>query len=162
MVKLPFRLWNEVFRHANRGPAPVKNKSSRPMGIATLLKNGAPTVTVAFSTAFEITGNKVPQNTANTSASKIQLLKRKPLSRETIESSLFSLFKWSRRRKSKVTDKNRMMARKTAKNGPMLDCAKACTEETIPLRVRNVPKMLRKNVRITSETFHTFSIPRFS
>ena len=63
------------------------------MGIATLLKNGAPTVTVAFSTALEITGNSVPQNTANTSASRIQLLNRNPLSRETMESSLFSLFK---------------------------------------------------------------------
>ena len=55
-----------------------------------------------------------------------------------------------------------MMSRNTAKNGPMFDCAKACTEETIPLRVRNVPKMLKKNVRMTSTTFQTFSMPRFS
>ena len=61
-MKLPFRLWNDVLRHANKGPAPVSNKSSKPMGMATRLKNGAPTVTVVFSIAFEITGNRVPQN----------------------------------------------------------------------------------------------------
>lgn len=55
-----------------------------------------------------------------------------------------------------------MRARKTAKNGPIFDCANACTEETMPLRVRNVPKIQRKNVTITSTMFHTFSMPRFS
>ena len=44
----------------------------------------------------------------------------------------------------------------------MLDCAKACTELTTPLRVRKVPRMHSKNVEKTSQTFHTRSIPRFS
>src|SRR5271157_6642420 len=93
MVKLRFRLWNEVLRQARSGPAPVRNRRIRPIGTATLLKNGGPTVTVTFSTAFEITDKMVPQSTANTIASSTQLLNRNPLSREITESSLFSLFR---------------------------------------------------------------------
>jgi hypothetical protein len=39
---------------------------------------------------------------------------------------------------------------------------KACTDCTTPERVMNVPKMVRKNVMMTSVTFHTRSIPRRS
>src|SRR5579863_8227282 len=45
---------------------------------------------------------------------------------------------------------------------PMLDSAKACTEFTAPLRVKEVPRMQSMNVRKTSQTFHTRIIPRFS
>src|ERR1041385_5972275 len=45
---------------------------------------------------------------------------------------------------------------------PMDDCAKAWTELTMPLRVRNVPKMQRKKVVETRTTFHTFIMPFFS
>ena len=45
---------------------------------------------------------------------------------------------------------------------PMLDCAKAWTELTTPLRVINVPRMHSRNVLKTSQTFHTFIMPRFS
>jgi hypothetical protein len=38
----------------------------------------------------------------------------------------------------------------------------ACTLAMRPERVRNVPKIVRKNVRQMSVTFHTFSIPRRS
>ena len=38
----------------------------------------------------------------------------------------------------------------------------ACTDCTIPLRVMNVPKMVRKNVRITNVMFHTRSMLRRS
>src|SRR5204863_9003559 len=40
--------------------------------------------------------------------------------------------------------------------------ANACTELTTPERVRNVPKMHRKNVAETSTMFHTFIMPFFS
>ena len=36
------------------------------------------------------------------------------------------------------------------------------TEEMTPLLVRNVPKIVRENVRITSAMFHTFSMFFFS
>src|SRR5678815_1187445 len=39
---------------------------------------------------------------------------------------------------------------------------KACTDWTTPDRVRNVPKMVRKKVVMTSDMFHTRSIPRRS
>src|SRR6266478_10095492 len=45
---------------------------------------------------------------------------------------------------------------------PMLDCAKACTELTTPLRVSKVPRMHSMKVVKTSQTFHTFIMPRFS
>ena len=38
----------------------------------------------------------------------------------------------------------------------------AWTDCTTPDRVMNVPKIVRKNVRITSVTFHTRSMPRRS
>ena len=37
-----------------------------------------------------------------------------------------------------------------------------CTDCTTPERVMNVPKIVRKNVTMTSETFQTFSMPRRS
>ncbi len=39
---------------------------------------------------------------------------------------------------------------------------KACTDCTTPERVMNVPKIVRKNVMITSVTFHTRSMLRRS
>ena len=44
----------------------------------------------------------------------------------------------------------------------MLDCENACTELMTPERVRNVPRIVRQNVAITSERFQTRSIPRRS
>ena len=48
------------------------------------------------------------------------------------------------------------------KTGTTDNWANAWTEETTPLRVRKVPNTQSRNVIITSETFHTFSIPRRS
>ena len=44
----------------------------------------------------------------------------------------------------------------------MGDCAKACTELTMPERVRNVPKMQRKKVAEIRTMFQTFIMPFFS
>src|SRR5512136_2677587 len=44
----------------------------------------------------------------------------------------------------------------------MLDCAKACTELTTPLRVSIVRRMHSMKVINTSQTFQTFIMPRFS
>ena len=41
-------------------------------------------------------------------------------------------------------------------------CENEWIELTTPERVRNVPKSERQNASVTSVTFHTFSIPRFS
>ncbi len=44
----------------------------------------------------------------------------------------------------------------------MSDCVNECTEFRTPLRVRNVPKIVRQNVEMTRDRFQTRSIPRRS
>ncbi len=85
--KFRFRLSVDVFRHASSGPTPVKNSSSSPMGIFTLLKNGAPTLMRSPVIHSEKTGNSVPERIAMHETNRIRLLNRKLDSRETIESS---------------------------------------------------------------------------
>jgi hypothetical protein len=51
----------------------------------------------------------------------------------------------------------------SARNGPpSVEAPKAWIESRIPERTRKVPSTARIPVASTSETFHTFSIPRFS
>src|SRR3984957_20120318 len=85
--KLRSRLSSEVSRHASKGPTPVRNKSTKPMGIFTLLKNGVPTLMRSPVNHSEKTGKSVPDKTAMQETSKIKLLKRKLDSRETMESN---------------------------------------------------------------------------
>ena len=56
----------------------------------------------------------------------------------------------------------RITPMKPKNHGPMVDCAKAWTELTRPLRVSVVPRIVSMNVANTSQTFQTFIIPRFS
>ena len=51
---------------------------------------------------------------------------------------------------------------KPRNHGPIELCVNEWIDWTIPLRVRNVPKSDRPNASVTSSTFQTFSIPRFS
>src|SRR5207253_8892269 len=53
-------------------------------------------------------------------------------------------------------------ARNATNQSPIEDWAKACTELTTPLRVRNVPKMESRKVEKISHMFQVFNIPRFS
>src|SRR5206468_8041373 len=91
--KLRFKLSPEVFRHASRGPTPVRKRIARPTGIMILLKNGAPTLIREPESPSEITGKSVPERTAMQATRKSRLLNRKLDSREIIESSWFSLFR---------------------------------------------------------------------
>jgi hypothetical protein len=45
---------------------------------------------------------------------------------------------------------------------PSVEAPKAWIESRIPERTRKVPRIASVPVASTSETFHTFSIPRFS
>src|ERR1700688_3517500 len=83
--KLRFRLSSAVLRHASKGPTPVRNKSNKPMGIFTLLKNRVPTLMRSPVNHSEKTGKSVPDNTATQDTSRIKLLNRKLDSRETID-----------------------------------------------------------------------------
>src|SRR5882672_2040732 len=75
--KLRFRLSVEVFRQARSGPTPVRNSNSNPIGIFTLLKNGAPTLILSPVNHSENTGKSVPESTATHATRSIRLLKRK-------------------------------------------------------------------------------------
>src|SRR5690349_7448708 len=91
--KFRFKLSVEVLRQASSGPTPVRNISSSPSGMFTLLKNGAPTLIREPVNHSENTGNSVPESTATHATSSTRLLNRKLDSRDTSESSWFSLFK---------------------------------------------------------------------
>src|SRR5262245_42317225 len=99
--KLRFRLFVDALRQASSGPTPVRNMRKMAIGTFTLLKNGALTVIFTPFTASEITGNIVPQNTAKHDASRTRLLNMKLLSRETIDSIWFSLFRYGNRSNSR-------------------------------------------------------------
>ena len=44
----------------------------------------------------------------------------------------------------------------------VVSCPNACTDWTMPERVMNVPNIVRRNVMMTRQTFHTFIMPRRS
>src|SRR3989442_11926070 len=87
------KLSRDVLRQASSGPTPVRNRSISPMGIFILLKYGAPTLIFVLITHSDRTGNSVPESTATQATSRIRLLNKKLDSRETMESSWFSLRK---------------------------------------------------------------------
>src|SRR5262249_15612135 len=138
------------------------NKRKRNIGIFTRLKKGGPTVTFVPCTFSERIGNSVPHRTAKHATSNRTLLNRKLDSRDTSDSSLFSLFKCERFLMKKSRQTRKLKIRKYQNQKPMEDCAKAWTELTTPLRVRNVPRMDSRKVKKMSHTFHTFIMPRFS
>src|SRR5215467_3932994 len=95
--KLRFRLFVDAFRHASKGPTPVRNMRKIAIGTFTLLNHGALTVIFSWVIQSDSDGSIVPQSTAKHAASRIRLLNMKLLSRETNDSIWFSLFKYSKR-----------------------------------------------------------------
>src|SRR5277367_1513343 len=156
------RLSTELLRQAINGPMPVRKIKANPIGMLMRLKNGASTLIFSPVTASEITGNMVPHSTAKQLATRIRLLNMKLDSRDITLSRRASDFRYFRRSKIRITVAAIPTARNITKYLPMGDCAKACTELTTPERVRNVPKMHRKNELETSTMFQTFIMPFFS
>src|ERR1039457_3372917 len=95
------KLSEEVRRQANNGPTPVRIRRNSPMGIINLLNQTESRLIFSPETASEITGNKVPHNTAKQLASRIRLLNRKLDSREITLSSSDSLLRYWRRSRIK-------------------------------------------------------------
>src|SRR5205823_10581281 len=62
--KLRFKLSVEVFLHASSGPTPVRNRISRPTGMFTRLKYGAPTLMRLPVNHSEKTGNRSEEHTS--------------------------------------------------------------------------------------------------
>ena len=139
-MKLRLRLSSDERRQARSGPTPVISRSASPSGTFTRLKKGAPTLICSPCTASERTGKSVPQSTAKQAASSSRLLNRKPDSRETTASSSFSVRRSLIRVIRSAAERMAAKMMKTRKRQANSEDAKACTEETIPLRVRKVPK----------------------
>ena len=156
------RLSIEVRRQANSGPTPVRNSRKMPIGTMRRLNQTASREIFSLANFSVITGNSVPHRTAKQLARRIRLLNRKLDSRETTLSSSDSLLRNSSRSRISQTVAEIPRARNTTKNLPMGDSAKACTDCTMPERVRKVPKMQRKKVEAISTIFQIFIMPFFS
>src|SRR5580692_2285385 len=160
--KLRRRLSTDVRRHAKSGPTPVRSSRKSPMGTMSRLYQSTSSEILSPETASEITGNSVPQSTAKQLARRIRLLNKKLDSREMTLSNSDSLFRYSRRSRISQTVAATPTAINVTKYFPISDRANACTDCTMPERVRNVPRIHRKNVAETSTMFHTFIMPFFS
>jgi hypothetical protein len=119
-------------------------------------------VTLLPCTYSEMTGNKVPHSTVKQAASRTRLLNRKLDSRETSDSSLCSVFRWSRCSTKVNMQTTSVNTRNPTNQLPIDDWANACTELTMPERVSRVPRMESRKVEKISHTFQFFIMPRFS
>ena len=105
----------------------------------------------------------MPQKTTKHRPTSTRLLSRNIASRESSESS-----RRSERRSAARDDHERrpspaiITAIRTRNGTPSVEAPKAWIDCRIPERTRNVPRIASTPVASTSETFQTFSIPRFS
>src|SRR5712692_5830253 len=105
----------EALRQAMSGPTPVRNSSTRPIGVIHLLKNGGPTVMRWPVTHSDSVGNSVAVRMKKAADSRIQLLIRKANSREIQESSSLRLRRSGRRYMTRPKEKTVMMPIQTRK-----------------------------------------------
>src|SRR5262249_25239689 len=125
-------------------------------------KYGSPTVICLSCSASTSNGNTVPVSTTSAKPANNKLFIKNAASRETGESIRPGDLSLSPRHAMRATPPNAQMPRKVSSHGPMLDSENACTELMTPERVRNVPRIVRQNVAMTSDRFQTRSIPRRS
>ena len=116
---------NDVARQGSRGPTPVRNNKKMPMGTATRLYQGAPTVTLVPCTYSLRTGKSVPHRMTKQAMSRTRLLKRKLDSRLTSDSTRCSLFRWLRCRMKVKMQTASTITMKVTNQLPMDDSAKA-------------------------------------
>ncbi len=119
------------------------------MGMLTRLKNGAPTLIFSPRIASDRSGKMVPKNTVKAAAIRNRLFSRNMDSRDRRESSSPCARIRSIRQARSEKLPSRTSARKARKKWPIDPWVKAWTEPMMPERVRNVPKMVRLNVRMT-------------
>ena len=113
-------------------------------------------------TASDITGNKVPQNTAKHMTTKTILLNKNPLSRDVKDSILRLDLSSSRLVYIIPKEDTRIKKTKVRKIGPNDDAVNEWTELITPERVKKVPKIHRVNVRIINTIFQIRNISFFS
>ncbi len=112
--------------------------------------------------ASEISGKNVPQKTTKQSATSTRLLSRNAASRDSSESSRCSERSDSERLATSAIEPAIITTISTRNGIPSVDAPNAWIDSRMPERTRNVPRIASTPVASTSETFQTFSIPRFS
>ena len=150
-------------RHGSAGPTPMRNSSASPIGTPSFTKYGSPTVICLSCSACTSSGNTVPVSTTSAKPANNRLLSRNAASRDSGESMRPGDRSSSPRHAIKPDARApRSEPRNVSSHGPIDDVLNACTELSTPERVRNVPRIVRQNVAITSDRFQTRSIPRRS
>ena len=112
--------------------------------------------------ASEINGKNVPQKITTASPTSSRLLIRKTDSRDASDSIRRSERRSSRRETISTAEPTITTAIRPSSQGPTVDAPKAWIDSRIPERTRKVPSRASVNVATISDTFQTFSIPRFS
>ena len=139
----------EIFTQARAGgPAPgEKRAGSRQQqqrqanrDIALIEKGGADGDLLAGEGLGNQRKDRAPEH-GEEHAQQNPVVEQKGVSREAKDSRRFSALSSGRRSQSRPKAKISVSTRKVAKKGPILDWAKAWTEEMMPLRVIKVPKM---------------------
>ena len=113
-------------------------------------------------TASEMSGKNVPQKITKQSATRSTFCSRKIASRDSSESSRCSERRSARRAVTSPTEPSTIAPIRIRNGTPSVEAPKAWIESRIPERTRNVPRIASVPVASTSDTFQTFSIPRFS
>ncbi len=162
-VKLRRSLATVTRLHAMIGPMPDSSTMMIASGTTNGLNAGGPTEISVPVIASEISGKKVIQKMTAASATSNRFWNRNTASREISESSRASVLRLSLRQMTRNSDPititeinptNEMFSVGSETN--------AWIELRIPERTRNVPTIASVPVIRISETFQTFSIPRFS
>jgi hypothetical protein len=148
--------------HAIIGPIPDSSTSTSASGTVYLSNHGGPTDALLPVSASEISGKNVPQKITKQSPTSTRLLSRKTASRESSESSRCSERSELERDETSTIEPAIMVTIRARNGTPSVEPPNAWMDSRIPERTRNVPRMASTPVASTSETFHTFSIPRFS
>ena len=137
-------------------------KRPSPRGAIQRLKNGGPTVTVSFQSHSLMRGKIVAIKMNVAMPTRSQLLTTKAASRLSTDSICPRLLSCGRRQTMRAAVTAMTSPMKYTKKIPISLCAKAWTLEMRPARVRNVPKIVSRNVIEMSTTFQILSIPRRS
>ena len=152
----------DALRHGSTGAMAISVRRARPSGVVMRSKNGRPTDSRRSCSASTTSGNTVPSSTTKAKSEKSRLLARNAPSRESGESIDPGDRSRSPRQPISATEVPAARAKKASRYAPSGPSENAWTLSMTPLRVRNVPRMVRQNVAQSSDRFQTRSIPRRS
>jgi len=144
------------------GPIPMRSTRISAIGTTTSLNAGGPTATLLPVITSEMSGKSVSQKITNAIATSTRFWNRNIASRESSESIRCSERSWSRRATISPIEVATITPSRTMKGTPRVEAPNAWIESSTPERTRKVPNTASVPLSAISETFQTFSIPRFS